>query len=153
MRKLLSYFVAFLACAFYFATVGFAKTTAEVFDGYVCLKCHHTTEMDVGPSFRMIAARYKGDPSQTERLINVVLNGGVGNWSQTVPMPPITTVERADAEKFVKWILSESPTAEHGTPKPLEITPILYAIGGILLVVILVFALLVQKMIRRVNQK
>lgn len=91
--------------------------TQEYMAGKVCLQCHHTSDMDVGPSFQAISARYKTDASAVEKLVKVVKEGGVGNWGQ-IPMPSIRTVDESEARELVTWILNDTPNAVHTNPQP-----------------------------------
>jgi cytochrome c len=59
----------------------------------------------VGPAYKDVAAKYKGNPKAEAMLIEKVKKGGVGTWGQ-VPMPPNANVKDADVQTLVKWILS-----------------------------------------------
>lgn len=56
----------------------------------------------VGPSFKEIANKYRGQNVQ-QYLINKVIAGGVGVWGQ-VPAPPMRQVPVEDLEIVVRWI-------------------------------------------------
>ncbi len=71
-----------------------------------CLVCHKTDQSLVGPSFRDIANRYKGDSAAAKTLAQKVISGGSGSWGQ-VPMAPHASISTADAEEIVKWILEQ----------------------------------------------
>ena len=59
----------------------------------------------VGPAFKDVAAKYKGDASAVATLSAKVVKGGGGVWGP-IPMPPNGTTSEAEAEILVKWILS-----------------------------------------------
>ncbi|MDH4100016.1 MAG: c-type cytochrome [Nitrospirota bacterium] len=75
-----------------------------------CLGCHTVETKLVGPSWKDIAARYKGDSKAKATLIEKVKKGGKGNWTKVtggVPMPPNSPkVPDADIEKLVDYVLS-----------------------------------------------
>ncbi|MES2353290.1 MAG: c-type cytochrome [Pseudomonadota bacterium] len=70
-----------------------------------CLACHSVESKVVGPAYKDIAAKYKGDKTAEAKLITKVKKGGAGVWGE-VPMPPNTTVKDEDVKTLVKWILS-----------------------------------------------
>jgi cytochrome c len=70
-----------------------------------CLACHQLDKKVVGPSYKEVAAKYKGDAKAEAMLIEKVKKGGVGTWGQ-VPMPPNAAVKDEDIKALVKWILA-----------------------------------------------
>lgn len=70
-----------------------------------CLACHAVDQKLVGPSYKDVAAKYKGDKSAEGKLVTKVLKGGSGAWGQ-IPMPANPQVNEAEAKKLVQWILS-----------------------------------------------
>ena len=71
-----------------------------------CLACHSVANKIVGPAFKDVAAKYKGDGAALATLADKVRNGGGGAWGD-IPMPPnAATTSEAEAEILVKWILS-----------------------------------------------
>jgi cytochrome c len=70
-----------------------------------CLACHGIDNKIVGPAFKDVAAKYKGDASAVAALATKVIKGGGGVWG-SIPMPPNSTVSQAEAEQLVKWVLS-----------------------------------------------
>lgn len=75
-----------------------------------CMGCHTLEKKLVGPSWKDIAARYKGDSKARAMLIAKVKKGGKGNWTKEtggIPMPPNSPkVPDADIEKLVDFVLS-----------------------------------------------
>lgn len=71
-----------------------------------CLSCHGIDKKIVGPSFKDVAAKYKGDKAAEAKLIAKVTKGGAGVWGQ-VPMPPNAQVKPADIKTLVKWVLAQ----------------------------------------------
>jgi cytochrome c len=70
-----------------------------------CLSCHGTDRKIVGPSFKDVAARYKGRADAEKRLVEKLRVGGSGVWG-ALPMPPNPDLGEADARKLIHWILS-----------------------------------------------
>lgn len=71
-----------------------------------CFACHATDKKLVGPSYKDVAAKYRGDKGAEAKLFDKVKKGGTGVWG-TVPMPPNTHVPDADIKALVKWVLSQ----------------------------------------------
>ena len=70
-----------------------------------CTACHAIDKKLVGPAYKEVAAKYRGDKSAEAKLIEKVKKGGVGVWGQ-VPMPPNAHVKDEEVKALVKWVLS-----------------------------------------------
>ncbi len=70
-----------------------------------CLACHNVDRRVVGPAYKDVAKKYKGDSGAAARLANKVRNGGKGVWGQ-VPMPPQAKVSDADLKTIIAWVLT-----------------------------------------------
>ena len=70
-----------------------------------CMNCHAVDTKKVGPAFKDVAAKYKGNAKAQAMLEEKVKKGGVGVWGQ-VPMPPNSAVKDEDIKKLVAWVLS-----------------------------------------------
>jgi cytochrome c len=70
---------------------------------YNCLACHQVDKKVVGPAYKDIAKKYKGQ-NVAAKLMEKVKKGGSGAWGP-IPMPPNPTVPDADLKKLVDWIL------------------------------------------------
>lgn len=70
-----------------------------------CLACHAVDQKLVGPSFKEIAAKYKGDKSAEGKLATKIQKGGSGSWG-AIPMPANPQVDDNEAKALVKWILA-----------------------------------------------
>lgn len=68
-----------------------------------CLACHTVDKKVVGPAYKDIAKKYKGQ-NVAAKLQEKVKKGGQGVWGP-VPMPPNPAVPDADIKKLVDWIL------------------------------------------------
>ncbi|HSG23251.1 MAG TPA: c-type cytochrome [Azonexus sp.] len=70
-----------------------------------CMACHAIDKKLVGPSYKDVAAKYKGDAKAPAMLAAKVKAGGKGVWGQ-IPMPP-NNVTPEEASKLVAWVLSQ----------------------------------------------
>lgn len=71
-----------------------------------CMACHAIDKKVVGPAYKDVAAKYKGDKTAVDKLAAKVIKGGSGVWGP-MPMPPNAQVNEADAKKLVTWILTQ----------------------------------------------
>jgi cytochrome c551/c552 len=69
-----------------------------------CLSCHGVDKRVVGPAFKDVAARYKGQDAVAAKLVEKLRRGGVGAWGP-IPMPPNPDLAEADASALVQWLL------------------------------------------------
>jgi cytochrome c len=69
-----------------------------------CLTCHMVDKKLVGPGFKDVAKKYKGDGAAVGNLAKKVMNGSSGTWG-AIPMPP-NPVKADEAKMLVEWILS-----------------------------------------------
>lgn len=70
-----------------------------------CLACHAVDAKLVGPGYKEVAAKYKGDKTAEGKLVQKILKGGSGVWGP-IPMPANPQVSEAEAHTLAKWILS-----------------------------------------------
>ena len=73
-----------------------------------CTACHNKDRKIVGPAFKEIAAKNKGQADAVERLTKKAREGGKGVYGP-VPMPPNPVAKIGDAElkAAVTWILAQ----------------------------------------------
>ena len=69
-----------------------------------CMSCHAIDKKLVGPAYKEVAAKYKGDKGAVATLAAKVKSGGKGVWG-AIPMPP-NNVTDEEAKKLVTWVLS-----------------------------------------------
>lgn len=84
---------------------GTAAASADMAKKHNCAGCHTPDKKLVGPSYKDIAAKYKGDVGASDKLADKVRKGGAGVWGQ-IPMPPNAAVSDGDAKVLVEWILA-----------------------------------------------
>lgn len=71
-----------------------------------CFICHAIDRKVVGPAWKDVATKYRGDMGAEARLIAKVAKGGSGAWG-TAPMPAYSPrVSDADIKSLVKFVLS-----------------------------------------------
>ena len=78
-----------------------AKTTA-------CLACHTVERKLVGPSYKDVAAKYKGEKGAADKLAQKIAKGGMGVWGP-VPMPATADLSEGDAKLLALWVLAGAP--------------------------------------------
>lgn len=90
------------------ATAAIAAPPADAMNKAGCMACHAKDKKLVGPSFKDIAAKYKGQDA-TARLMDKVRKGGSGAWGP-VPMAPngADKINDADLKSAVEFILKTS---------------------------------------------
>jgi cytochrome c len=84
---------------------GSAAANEELAKKSGCLACHAVDKKVLGPSYKDIAAKYKGQKDAEAKLIEKVKKGGSGVWGQ-IPMPPNAAVKDEDIKTLVKWVLA-----------------------------------------------
>lgn len=71
-----------------------------------CLACHSVEKNVVGPAFKSVAAKYRGDAAAEEKLFAKVSKGSAGVWG-SVPMPANSPAVKDDEiRELVKFVLS-----------------------------------------------
>ena len=83
-----------------------ALANEELAKKNACTACHGIDKKLVGPAYKDVAAKYRGDAGAEAKLVDKVKKGSQGTWGQ-VPMPPNSNVPDADVRALVKWILSQ----------------------------------------------
>lgn len=73
-----------------------------------CMGCHAVDRKLVGPSFKDIAAKYKGDAGAQAKLEKKVRDGGAGVWG-AIPMPSHPAMSAGDIRDVVAWVLAGAP--------------------------------------------
>ena len=76
-----------------------------------CAVCHGVSKRIIGPTYREIAAKYKGRADAVAMLSQQVRKGSVGVWG-TLPMTPsdATKISDADLKAVITWILKTPQT-------------------------------------------
>lgn len=96
-------FVALIAMALPLC-IAPAHASQELATKSKCMTCHSVDKKMLGPSFKSIAAKYKGDKTAEATLANGMLKGVKGKWGK-IPMPA-QKISPVDAQALSKWILT-----------------------------------------------
>src|SRR5258708_1809110 len=73
-----------------------------------CLSCHAADSQVVGPAYREIAKKYRGDATAPDKLFAKVRNGGAVRLGGS-PMAPDPGVSDAELHTVIAWILAGAP--------------------------------------------
>ncbi len=74
-----------------------------------CFSCHAVDQKMVGPSFKQVAARYRGKKGSLSMLAKKIISGGNGHWNDLtggMMMPPHPDLKPSDAKAIAQWVLS-----------------------------------------------
>ncbi|MBL8418608.1 MAG: c-type cytochrome [Dechloromonas sp.] len=82
-----------------------AQDAAALAKAKNCMACHAIDKKLVGPAYKDVAAKYKGDKAAVATLAAKIKAGGKGNWGE-VPMPP-NNVTEAEAKELATWVLAQ----------------------------------------------
>ena len=95
-------------CALFAATSTFAGNIEEAMNKAGCMACHAKDKKVIGPAFKDIAAKYKGQ-NVTTQLMEKVRKGGSGVYGP-IPMAPNPPdkINDADLKAAVEFILKTS---------------------------------------------
>ena len=84
---------------------GSAFASQELAQKKNCLACHSLDKKIVGPAYKDVAAKYKGQAGADAKLAAKIMAGGSGVWGP-VPMPANPQVNAAEAAQLAKWVLT-----------------------------------------------
>lgn len=80
-----------------------------------CKACHAIEHESVGPTYREVSARYKGQPDAMDYLIGKIRNGGGGVWGSERIMPGHTHLPVEQVKEMVSFIVAlEDPAFGRG---------------------------------------
>lgn len=85
-------------------STGNALAMDELHKKYTCTACHADETKLVGPAYKEVAAKYKGDKDAVKKLTEKVRKGGTGVWGQ-IPMPPNPTPTDAELKTMIEAVL------------------------------------------------
>ena len=89
------------------ATAVSGASIAPILQKNVCVACHAVDAKLVGPSFKDIAARYKGRADAQAYMAGRIKSGGQGVWG-AIPMPA-QSISEADAARVAQWLVQGAP--------------------------------------------
>ena len=96
-------YVAMLAAGVVMA--GQAQADEALAKAKNCMACHAVDKKVVGPAYKDVAAKYKGDKGAVATLAAKIKAGGKGVWGE-VPMPP-NNVTPEEATKLATWVMAQ----------------------------------------------
>jgi cytochrome c len=71
-----------------------------------CFACHSIEQKIVGPAFKAVASKYRGNSQAEAILMAKVKSGGEGVWGST-PMPAQSQLSEAELKTVVDWVLAQ----------------------------------------------
>jgi cytochrome c551/c552 len=83
-----------------------AGDARSLLNANACLGCHSVGAKVVGPAYKDVAARYRGDPQALAKVEASVHDGGHGKWGD-VPMPPFDHLSAADLKTLAEYVLRQ----------------------------------------------
>ena len=70
-----------------------------------CNACHGIDDVRIGPPFKNVAARYRGQDAEFDRLVRKIRFGGAGSWG-VVPMISYPALSDEEIQAITRWILN-----------------------------------------------
>ncbi len=70
-----------------------------------CMACHAIDKKLIGPGFKDVAAKHKGDKDAETKLAQKIKAGGSGVWG-SMPMPPQTHIKDDDIKSLAHWVMT-----------------------------------------------
>jgi len=81
-----------------------ARASEDLAKKHQCLACHQIDRKLVGPSYKEVAKKYKGQADADVKLAEKIRKGSTGVWGP-VPMPANAKVPESDAKTLAAWVL------------------------------------------------
>ncbi|MET0855522.1 MAG: c-type cytochrome [Telluria sp.] len=82
-----------------------AQASADLAKTKNCMACHAIDKKVLGPGFRDVAAKYKGQKDAETKLVASITKGSTGVWGP-MAMPP-NGVSPAEALSLAKWVMAQ----------------------------------------------
>lgn len=73
-----------------------------------CLACHAADKKLVGPAYKDVAAKHKGQVDAVEKVAARIKSGGSGLYGP-VPMPPQPSLKDDELKMLAEWVLAGAP--------------------------------------------
>jgi cytochrome c len=73
-----------------------------------CLACHAADKKLVGPSYKDVAAKHKGQADAEAKVAARIKSGGSGMYG-AVPMPPQPNLKDDELKLLAAWVLAGAP--------------------------------------------
>lgn len=91
--------------ASFVAAPAYAQSGEDLLRKNGCTACHAVDKKIVGPSYKEVSTKYKGQKDAQQKLADKIKRGGAGAWGP-VPMPPNPTLSDGDIATMVKYVLA-----------------------------------------------
>jgi cytochrome c len=88
------------------ALTGVVHANEKLAQSSGCMTCHGVDKKVIGPAYKDVAAKYRGNKAAEADLIKHVKAGSKGVWGD-IPMPPNAHVKDEDIKTLVQWVLSQ----------------------------------------------
>ena len=72
-----------------------------------CFACHAARTKLIGPSFDLVAQRYRGQAGVVDSLAKKIIKGSTGTWGD-LKMPPHPDLKIEQVREIVRWILTNN---------------------------------------------
>jgi len=73
-----------------------------------CMACHAVDRKLVGPAFKDVAAKHKGQADALDKVAARIKSGGSGMYGP-VPMPPQPALKDDQLKLLAAWVLAGAP--------------------------------------------
>ncbi len=73
-----------------------------------CLACHAADKKLVGPAYKDVAAKHKGQADALAKVSARIKSGGSGIYG-AVPMPPQPNLKDDELKLLAEWVLAGAP--------------------------------------------
>lgn len=73
-----------------------------------CLACHAADKKLVGPAYKDVAAKHKGDAGAEAKVAARIKSGGTGMYGP-IPMPPQPALKDDELKLLAAWVLAGAP--------------------------------------------
>jgi cytochrome c len=73
-----------------------------------CLACHAADKKLVGPAYKDVAAKHKGDAAAEAKVMARIKSGGTGMYGP-IPMPPQPALKDDELKLLAAWVLAGAP--------------------------------------------
>ena len=93
-----------LACAG-IAMGGPARASADLAKAKNCMGCHSLDKKVLGPAFRDVAAKYKGQKDAEAKMVASITKGSTGIWGP-MAMPP-NALSAVEAKTLASWVMAQ----------------------------------------------
>ena len=95
-----------VSALFLLPALAMAEDGAKVAAKYNCLACHSVDKKIVGPAYKDVAAKYKGQKDAEAMLMAEVRKGLPGGKWGKIPMPA-QQIEDKDLRVIIRWVLAQ----------------------------------------------